>query len=75
MPSTSTENISSGNDPKITNDEINGLFEGLPLNITPQVWTVIKNHLVQGEKLVKYFQEEFTSTSAVCIYHKTATSM
>ena len=42
MPSTSTENISSGNVPKMTNDEINGLFEGSPLNTAPQVWTIIK---------------------------------
>jgi hypothetical protein len=42
MPSTSTANISSGKVPKMTNDEINGLFEGSPLNTAPQVWTAMK---------------------------------
>ncbi len=42
MPSTSTANVSSSKVPKMTNDEINGLFEGSPLNAAPQVWTILK---------------------------------
>ena len=38
VPSTSKTKPSSGEVPKMTNDKIDGLFEGSPLNTAPQVW-------------------------------------
>ena len=68
MPSTSAENISRGKVLKMTDEEINDLFECSPHYTAPQVWTVVKKTCKGKQPFCAGCRIDKTLPGRICIH-------